>query len=77
MARLSALLEDTVVVVVDEVKARPGRLIAARQGNLPPVEGIEPLVIRGRVRHARGDYDAVAIVERDEATVEGAVVQRV
>ena len=64
-------------MVVDEVEARPGRLVAARQGDLPPVEGVEPLVVRGRVRHARGDHDAVAVVERDEAAVEGAVVQRV
>ena len=72
-----APLEDAVVVVVDEVEARPGRLVAARQGDLPPVEGVEPLVVRGRVWHARGDHDAVAVVERDEAAVEGAVVQRV
>ena len=64
-------------MVVGEVEARPGRLIAAWQGDLPPVEGVEPLVIRGRVRHARGDHDAVAVVNRDEAAVEGAVVQRV
>ena len=66
-----APLEDAVVVVVDEVEARPGRLVAARQGDLPPVEGVEPLVVRGRVRHARGVHDAVAVVERDEAAVEG------
>lgn len=77
MARLYTLLEDAVVVVVDEVEARPGRLVAAWQGDLPPVEGVEPLVVRGCVRHARGDHDAVAVVERDEAAVEGAVVQRV
>lgn len=77
MARLSALLEDAVVVVVDEVEARPGRLVAARQGDLPPVEGVEPQVVRGRVWHARGDHDAVAVVKRDEAAVKGAVVQRV
>ena len=64
-------------MVVDEVEAWPGRLAAARQGDLPPVEGVEPLVVRGRVRHARGDHDAVAVVERDEAAVEGVVVQRV
>ena len=64
-------------MVVDEVEARPGRLVAARQGDLPPVEDVEPLVVRGRVRHARGDHDAVVVVERDEATVEGTVVQRV
>ena len=29
------------------------------------------------MRHARGDHDAVAVVERDEAAVERAVVQRV
>lgn len=29
------------------------------------------------MRHARGDHDAVAVVECDEAAVEGAVVQRV
>lgn len=74
---LCAPLEDAVVVVVDEVEAGPGRLAAARQGDLPPVEGVEPLVVRGRVRHARGDHDAVAVVERDEAAVEGSVVQRV
>ena len=44
-----ATLEDAVVVVVDEVEARPGRLVAARQGDLHPVEGVEPLVVRGRV----------------------------
>ena len=71
MARLYTPLEDAVVVVVDEVEARPGRLVAARQGDLPPVEGVEPLVVRGRARHARGDHDAVAVVERDEAAVEG------
>ena len=58
-------------MVVDEVEARPGRHVAARQGDLPPVEGVEPLVVRGRVRHARGDHDAVAVVECDEAAVEG------
>ena len=72
-----APLEDAVVVVVDELEARPGQLVAARQGNLPPVEGVEPLVVRGRVRHARGDHDAEAVVERDEAAVEGAVVRGV
>ena len=72
MARLYTPLEDAAVVVVDEVEARPGRLVAARQGDLPPVEGVEPQVVRGRVWHARGDHDAVAVVERDEATVEGA-----
>ena len=72
-----ALLEGAVVVVVDILEARPGRLAAARQGDLPPVEGVEPLVVRGRVQHARGDHDAVAVVERDEAAVEGSVVQRV
>ena len=77
MARLSAPLEDAVVVVVDEVEARPSRLVAARQGDLPPVEGVEPPVVRGRVRHVRGDHDAVAVIERDEATVEGAIMQRV
>lgn len=77
MARLYTPLEDVLVVVMDEVEARPGRLVAARQGDLPPVEGVEPLVVRGRVRHTRGDHDAVAVVERDEAAVEGAVVQRV
>ena len=60
---------------MDEVEVRPGRLVAARQGDPPPVEGIEPLVVRGRVRHARGDHDAVAVLERDEAAVEGAVVK--
>ena len=64
-------------MVVDEVEARPGRLVAARQGDLPPVEGVEPQVVRGRVWHARGDHDAVAVVKRDEAAVKGAVVQRV
>lgn len=54
-------------MVVDEVEARPGRLVAARQGDLSPVEGVEALVVRGRVRHPRGDHDAVAVVERDEA----------
>lgn len=58
-------------MVVDEVEARPGRLVAARQGDLPPVEGVEPQVVRGRVWHARGDHDAVAVVKRDEAAVEG------
>ena len=77
MARLYTPLEDVLVVVVDEVEARPGRLVAAWQGDLPPVEGVEPLVVRGRVRHARGEHDVVAVVERDEAAVEGAVVQRV
>ena len=72
MARLRAPLEDAVVVVVDEVEARPGRLVAVRQGDLPPAEGVEPLVVCGRVRHARGDHDPVAVVERDEAAVEGA-----
>ena len=38
-------LEDALVVVVDEVEARPGRLVAARQGDPPPVEGVERLVI--------------------------------
>ena len=74
---MRAPFENVVVVVSDELEARPGRLVAARQGNLPPVEGVEPLVVCGRVRHARGDHDAVAVVERDEAAVEGAVVQRV
>lgn len=64
-------------MVVDEAEARPGRLVAARQGDLHPVEGIEPLVVCGRVRHTRGDHDAVAVVERDEAAVEGTVVKRV
>ena len=64
-------------MVGDEVEARPGRLVSARQGDLPPVEGVEPPVARGSVRHARGDHDAVAFVERDEAAVEGAVVKRV
>ena len=64
-------------MVVDEVEARPGQLFATWQGDLPPVEDVEPLVVRGRARHARGDHDAVAVVERDEAAVEGAVVQRV
>ena len=68
---LRAALEDAVVVVVDEVEARPGRLVAARQGDPPPVEGVEPPVVRGRVRHARGDHDPVAVVKRDEAAVEG------
>lgn len=77
MARLYTPLEDAVAVVVDEVETRPSRLVAAQQGDLPPVEGVEPLVVRGRVRHARGDHNAVAVVERDEAAVEGAVVQRV
>lgn len=62
-------------MVVDEVEARPGRLVTARQGSLPPVEGVEPLVVHGRVRHARGDHDAVAVVERDEVAVERAVVK--
>ena len=62
---------------MDEVEARPSRLVAARQGDLPPVEGVEPPVVRGRVRHVRGDHDAVAVIERDEATVEGAIMQRV
>ena len=44
MARLRAPLEDTVVVVVDEVEAWPGRFVAARQGDLPSVKGVEPLV---------------------------------
>lgn len=74
---LRAPLEDAVVVVVDEVEGRPGRLVAARQGDLPLVEGVEPLVVRGRVRHARGDHDAVVVIERYETTVEGAVVKRV
>ena len=52
MARLYTPLEDVLVVVMDEVEARPGRLVAARQGDLPPVEGVEPLVVRRRVRHA-------------------------
>lgn len=39
------------------------------------VEGVEPLVVRGRVRHARGYHDAVAVIERYETAVEGAVVQ--
>lgn len=58
-------------MVVDEVEARPSRLVAVRQGDLPPVEGVEPPVVRGRVRHVRGDHDAVAVIERDEAAVEG------
>lgn len=29
------------------------------------------MVVRGHVRHVRGDHDAVVVVERDEATVEG------
>ena len=29
------------------------------------------------MRHARGDHDAVAVVECDETAVEGAVMQRV
>lgn len=62
-------------MVVDKVEAWPGRLVASRQGDLPPVEGVEPLVARGRVRHARGDHDAVAVVERYETTVESAVVK--
>lgn len=74
---LTRTAEDAVLMVVDEVEARPGRLVAARQGDLPPVEGVEPLVVHGRVRHARGDHDAVAVVKRDEAAVERAVVQRV
>ena len=45
-----APLEDAVLVVADEVEARPGRLVAARQGDLPPVEGIGPLVVRGCAR---------------------------
>ena len=77
MARLYTPLEDVLVVVMDEVVARPSRLVAARQGDLPPVEGVEPPVVRGSVRHTRGDHDAVAVVERDEAAVEGAVVKRV
>ena len=64
-------------MVVDEVEARLGQLVAARQGDPPPVQGVDPLVVRGRVRHTRGDHDAVAVVERDEAAVEGAVVKRV
>ena len=68
---LRAPLEDAVVVAVDEVEARPGQLVAARQGDLSPVEGVEPLVVRGRVRHALGDHNAVAVVECDEAAVEG------
>ena len=46
-------------------------------GRLPSAEGVEPLVIHGRVQHARGDYGAVVVIECDEAAVEGAVVQRV
>ena len=46
-------------MVVDEVEARPGRLVAARQGDLPPVEGVEPLVVRGRVRYVREERDAI------------------
>lgn len=64
-------------MVVDEVKGQPGRFSATRRANLPPVEGIEPLVAGGRVRHARGDHDAVVVIERYETTVESAVVQRV
>ena len=50
---LTRTAEDAVLMVVDELEARPGRLVVARQGDLPPVEGVEPLVVRGRVRHAR------------------------
>ena len=44
MARLRAPLEDAVVVVVDILEARPGRLVATRQGDIPSVKGVEPLV---------------------------------
>ena len=63
--------------MVDELEARPGRPVVSRQGDLPPVEGIEPPVVRERVRHAQGDYDAVAVVGRDGIVVEGSVVKRV
>ena len=48
-----ATLEDAVVVVVDEVEVWPGRLVAARQGDLPPVEGVELLAALDEKRKAR------------------------
>lgn len=71
------MFEDAVVVVVDELESRPGGPSAARKANLSACEGVEPPVIFGCVRHVRGDYDTVVVVERYETTAEGAVVQRV
>ena len=42
---LTRTAEDAVLMVVDELEARPGRLVAARQGDLPPVEGVESLAL--------------------------------
>lgn len=71
------MFEDAVVVVVDELTARPDGFFAVRKVNLPASEGVEPLVVGGSVRHVRGDYDAIAVIERYEAAVEGTVVERV
>ena len=65
-----APLEDAVFAIVDEVETRPGRLVAARQGDLPPVEGVEPLVVRGRVRRG-GREDQLA--DRDVPALHGAL----
>lgn len=65
ISNLRAPFEDAVIVAVNEVEARPGRLVAARQGGLSPIEGVEPPVIRGRVRYAKRDLASAQSFWRD------------
>lgn len=68
--------KHAVVVIVDEVSARPSRIVS-RTGKMDLVSrnGEEPAVILSVMPHMCRDDDSVIVVKSDEPPVESPVVE--